>query len=229
MQMETGATDKVLGLFWDSDNDTFVFRCAFHRVPHELMAGQRRPTKREMLCICMSVFDPFGMLANFMIGAKLLIQETWTHGVSWDEPIPDVINQRWTTWQRELPNIASCIIPRCYTQWMTTSGDVHLHLFADASELAFAAAAYWRVGRPDGDFDVAFVAGKTRCAPPKLLSIPRLELQAAVLAVRLSVAIRAAHGIENARVFYWSDSRTVVSWIRSHHRRYKPFVAHRVA
>lgn len=228
MQLEATATDKVLGLFWDADADALVFRCAFTRVPPELLAGERRPTKREMLCMCMSVFDPFGMVANFMVGAKLLIQETWTHGVGWDDPIPDAIFERWTTWQRELPNIATCSLPRCYTPWLTTSDDVQLHIFADASELAFAAAAYWRVRRPDGEFDVAFVAGKTRCAPQKLLSVPRLELQAAVLAVRLGVTIRSAHEL-NVRTIYWSDSRTVVCWIRSHHRRYKPFVAHRVA
>lgn len=229
MELEPEATEKILGLSWDADADMLVFRCQFNRVPPDVLACERRPSKREMLSITMSVFDPFGMLANYMLCAKLLLQETWTIGVDWDAPIPDVIHGRWLAWQQELPRIATCRLPRCYSPWLMTSKDVQLHVFADASELAFAAVAYWRIGRPDGGWDVAFVTGKTRCAPKKLLSVPRLELQAAVLAVRLSVAIRSAHDVNNVRVAFWSDSRTVVCWIRSHHRRYKPFVAHRIA
>lgn len=108
------------------------------------------------------------------------------------------------------------------------STHIELHVFADASKEAFSAAAYWRIGRND-NYDVAFVAGKTRCAPLKPLSVPRLELQAAVLAARLADTIRNSHQINVDRVVMWSDSQTVLHWIRSVDRQYKPFVAHRVA
>lgn len=76
---------------------------------------------------------------------------------------------------------------------------------------------------------MAFIIGKTRCAPLKPLSIPRLELQAAVLASRLAKTVRECHDIHISRTVMWSDSQTVLHWIRSEKRRYKPYVAHRIA
>lgn len=205
-----------------------AWRCKFHRVASDVVNGQRRPTKREMLSLTMSVYDPL-MLANFMVAAKILLHETWTIGVAWDDPIPSVIHERWAEWLKQLPRIAACQLPRCYSPSFTISSEIELHLFADASESAVAAVGYWRVRRSDGKWDVSFVTGNTRCAPRNILSIPRLERQAAVLAVRLSNTIQSAHECNISRVVYWTDARTVISWVRSQNRRFKPFVAHRIA
>lgn len=124
--------------------------------------------------------------------------------------------------------LSHCRLPRCYSPQLRTTPSVQLHVFADASEAAFAAIAYWRV-QHDNKFIVSFIAGKTKCSPLKLLSIPRLELQAAVLTTRLTATIREHHDINLTRTVMWSDSKTVLQCIRSDHRRYKPFVAYRIA
>ncbi|XP_058817850.1 uncharacterized protein LOC131681156 [Topomyia yanbarensis] len=106
---------------------------------------------------------------------------------------------------------------------------MELHIFVDASEEAYAAVAYFRIVPPDGDIKVALVAAKTKVAPLKPMSIPRLELQAAVLGIRLMKFILESHPVKIARRVLHSDSSTFLSWIRCDPRRYKQYVALRVA
>lgn len=84
----------------------------------------------------------------------------------------------------ELPKVRELRIPRCYSPFMSRAKIIDLHVFVDASESAFAAVGYFRITTDDDEVDVSFVGGKTRVAPQKQLSIPRLELQAAVLAMK---------------------------------------------
>lgn len=81
---------------------------------------------------------------------------------------------------------------RCYSVGLTTTNKIQLHIFADASEEAFAAVAYWRITSKNG-VQIAFIAGKVKCAIMKTLSVPRLELQASVLATRLYNLIKDCH------------------------------------
>lgn len=222
------AADRILGMSWDTLEDAFMFQPTFAHLQEDVINGLKPPTKRQVLSVAMSVFDPFGLLADYMLHAKLIVQDLWRVGSGWDEPIPTALQERWTSWFTQMNTLRECRIPRCYSPKLQSSSNVQLHVFADASQSAFAAVAYFRVQHNDG-IDVAFIVGKTKCAPLKLLSIPRLELQAAVLAARLTSTIREHHQINISRTVLWSDSKTVLQWIRSDHRRYKPFVAHRIA
>ena len=76
--------------------------------------------------------------------------------------------------------------------------------------------------------DVRFVAAKSRVAPLKELTIPRLKLQAAVLASRLQVTIKKECRFQFEETFLFTDSAIVLAWVRSTARRYKPFVSSRV-
>ncbi|XP_037945155.1 uncharacterized protein LOC119677741 [Teleopsis dalmanni] len=98
----------------------------------------------------------------------------------------------------------------------------------DASQVAFAAALCPRI-KHQYVVDVVFVCGKTRIVAQKLLSMSRLELQAAVLATRLSTLEVDRHEINISRIVFWTDSNTVLCWVHSRHRRFKPFVGHRIA
>lgn len=222
-------TEKILGMNWDTETDCFLFATRFSRVNPDVVSGAKNPTKREILSASMSVFDPFGFLAEFMLAAKLILQDLWGLDVGWDQPVPNVIKVRWQAWCAQIERTHLCRIPRCYSSEILNSPDLQLHVFADASEVAFAAVAYWRVVSANGEVDLAFIAGKTKCAPLKILTIPRLELQAAVLATRLVAEIRECHELPIAKVVLWTDSRTILHWIRSDQRKYKPFVAFRVA
>ena len=80
------------------------------------------------------------------------------------------------------------MIPRWYGFHRGQCQNVMLHVFCDASEIAYGAVAYFRA-MIDGHVDVSFVINKTRLAPIKTLTIPCLELQGAVVASRLKSKI----------------------------------------
>ncbi|XP_075152088.1 uncharacterized protein LOC142226096 [Haematobia irritans] len=222
-------TEKILGMFWFPKDDAFGFVLKFTRVPASVLNGDRIPTKSEVLSLTMSIFDPFGALANVVIGSKILLQEMWGRKIDWNSPIPLDIYEKWYEWYTGLVDIQEIRIPRCYG-YRTDNGDSHveLHIFVDASEIAFATVAYWRISN-DMETRLIFVAGKARCAPIKQLSVPRLELQSAVLGVRLKDSIISSHDMKPMIVTFWSDSKTVIRWIQSDSRQYKPFVAHRIS
>ncbi|KAI5636255.1 pao retrotransposon peptidase domain-containing protein [Phthorimaea operculella] len=106
--------------------------------------------------------------------------------------------------------------------------DRQLHVFCDASSEAFAAAVYWRLEEEDGTVRVILVAAKARVAPLRAQTIPRMELQAALLGARLASAITTEHREKPSKTIYWSDSKTTLQWIRNDNAKHTPFVAHRV-
>ena len=218
---------RVLGLHWNPNQDAFTFICKFNKVNDEIVNGNKRPTKREMLKLVMSVFDPLGFLAHFTVKARILLQEVWRSEIGWDDEITTDLFKKWCLWLQELKNIPEVRIPRCYSLELNQASNVQLHLFCDASEKAFSAVAYLRV-ETGNKIDVTFVMAKTRVAPLKAISIPRMELQAAVMATRLCKTIQEGHEIKINDYRFWSDSKTVLCWLRSDSRNFKPFVSHRV-
>ena len=112
---------------------------------------------------------------------------------------------------------------------MVSPTSIQLHLFGDASQKAFCAVAYFRFEYPGGERQCAFVAAETRVAPVKPLSIPSLELQAAVLSVRLACMIQKEHDYEVSSTCYWSDSSAVIGQIRGESKRHPAFTANRLS
>lgn len=229
---ETNAFDdnieRILGMHWSPNSDLFLFILKFYKVPKDILELKSIPTKRQLLSVTMSVFDPFGFVADFMIAVKILMQEVWRSGIEWDAKLPQEIYAKFKSWLQELPKIAQFKISRFYFIDCDKIS-IELHLFCDASEEALAAVAYWRVVNSSGS-KVVFVTGKTACAPMRFHSIPKLELQAAVMAARLKDTVLKCHDRVNVKkTVFWCDSHTVIRWIRSDHRKYKQFVANRVA
>lgn len=223
------STEKVLGMIWQPFTDTFRYELKFHQLDPDIITGERCPSKRELLSVIMSIFDPLGFLANFLISAKLLMRELWKFKLLWDEALPIAIRTAWDKWSENLQKVVHIQIPRYYFL-KNLPEQLQLHIFVDASEDAFAAVAYWRFVTSDEEASITFVCAKTKCAPLKPLTIPRLELQAAVLGTRMKQMIIEEHKtIQVNRCVFWTDSKTVIKWIASQNRRYKPFVAHRVA
>ncbi|XP_055590318.1 uncharacterized protein LOC129742446 [Uranotaenia lowii] len=231
LNLEHTDVERVLGMHWLPREDSLAYSTSFQPELSELIASKRRPTKRQVLRCLMSIFDPLGLLAAFVVQGKVLLQDIWRAGTLWDEEINDRANGKWTTWIEQFPLIAELRIPRCYYLGANNNTYRHLelHLFADASEDAYAAVAYFRIPNPAGGFRISLVAAKTKVAPLRHWSIPRLELQSAVLAARLGTFIKAGHKLRIERTVFWSDSSTVLAWIRSDHRRYSQFVACRVS
>ena len=102
-----------------------------------------------------------------------------------DQPITGQVSDTWETCKTELLDMAKLSIPRCYNKSEGRMVQRQRHVFADASETAFSAVAYLRLQSEDGIHHCSFVLGKVKLAPVKPLTVPRLELQAAVLTVRI--------------------------------------------
>ncbi|XP_036347004.1 uncharacterized protein LOC118756341, partial [Rhagoletis pomonella] len=220
--------DKVLGMYWNTLTDCFEFHTRFHKIARDVLDCTRPPTKRELLGIVMAIYDPFGFLANVTVCMKILLQSLWKRQVDWDEAIPNQLVVQWTSWWTSFQKVNKLSIPRCHSTMLPVADEVQLHVFVDASSSAYAAVAYLRICKGE-DVDIAFVAAKSRCAPLKGMTIPRLELQAAVLGSRLQKSVVEYHDFNIHRIVLWSDSKTVLLWIRSTTREYKQFVAGRIA
>ncbi|XP_055622986.1 uncharacterized protein LOC129766479 [Toxorhynchites rutilus septentrionalis] len=224
------SVERVLGIAWLPEQDIFTFTLLLPVELLSLVSGEIVPTKRRILRLVMSLFDPLGMISNFLIHGKVLFQELWRHGISWDEKIPEVTLGWWDKWAGQFPLLEQICIPRCYFPYydVESYNTLQLHVFVDASETAFACVAYFRIihrGQPR----CSLVASKAKVAPVKSLSIPRLELQAAVIGSRLIKSVTNNHTLSVARRFIWSDSSTVLAWIKSDTRKYKQYVAVRIS
>ena len=158
----------------------------------------------------------------------LPLQQLWQIGLSWDEEVPPNERIKWMTLFEEMTALNDVKFDRCLTP-PGAHGDPSLVVFCDASRLAFGACAYARWKLVDGRFGTRFVAAKTRVAPLKELTIPRLELQAAVLGSRLGKSILEESRFNFERVRYLSDSRVALAWIKGETRSFKPFVSCRAA
>lgn len=218
--------NKILGLYWNAERDELGFNTSMNRVPAPVRERKRAPTKREALSAVMSIYDPLGLLSHFTIRAKIILQSLWRLQITWDEPIPEEENELFATWLAQLTDVAQLRLPRSYTS--KKYKDIELHVLCDASEQAYAAVAYWRVVNCDDTVSIVLNAAKAKVAPRQAQTIPRLELQAAVIGARLADTLRKEHRIEVSRTVYWTDSSTVVHWIKHDMRRYTPFVAHRL-
>ncbi|XP_046868801.1 uncharacterized protein LOC124461315, partial [Drosophila willistoni] len=225
--VEITATEKVLGLYWMPNSDVFTFICKFARLKRNVLDSDKTPTKRELLQVLMSMYDPLGFISCFTVELKILLQEVWRSGIGWDAGLPDALLPKWIRWKRILTTIAGLTIPRCYFNSSDQIHDVQLHTFVDASELAYAAVCYLRIRQGERTY-LSFVASKAKVAPLSPLSIPRMELQAAVIGAKLSNRIQRNPRLSINSSCYWSDSKTVLKWLRMDPRKFQQFVMHRV-
>ncbi len=219
-------TERVLGMWWNPEEDVFTFNTNFKKVDPSLLEG-RRPTKREATSLLMSIFDPLGILANFKIKGLILLQWTWRCGIGWDDEVTDDIYEKWKEWVENLKLTVNVKLPRLYCRDIHLATSVELHIFTDSSEEACAVTCYLRV-KIGETIIVAFVAAKANVAPNKKLTIPRLELLSAATGANLADTVQSELRVKiNGRTF-WTDSKTVLMWIRSETLRFKEYVANRV-
>ena len=171
--------ERALGVRWFVETDQLGF---------EIKTVTRPETKRGILSTVCSLYDPLGFAAPVALTARALIQDVWKAKLDWDQPLNEHFVSRWRSWTTQLQSLSELRIPRCYfpPRFDALRCKLQLHIFSDASEVGYGAAAYLRIQDPDGPVHCSFVMGKARNSPIKFTSIPRLELQAAVLATRLT-------------------------------------------
>ncbi|KAH9634311.1 hypothetical protein HF086_011571, partial [Spodoptera exigua] len=217
---EQPSTIKVLGLKWDPASDAFLF---------DVRSSNRSCTKRNILSEIARVFDPLGFLSPLTIKAKVLLQKLWLLGVSWDESPPEDIACVWKAFCDQLSIIQDLKVPRCLTARRVQAYE--LHGFCDSSELAYGAVLYMRILFTDDTIQVLPLCAKARVAPINKLSLPRLELCAAVVLADLVKFVLDTYNNKMSinSTHLWSDSTVVLSWLRSHSSRWNTFVANRVS
>ena len=121
-------------MVWSPENDIFTFSTTFPRVNQRLVTEEKHPSKREVLKLIISVFDPLCLLAVMTIRRKILMQDLWRAGVNWDSAIPENLKLKWDMWLADLKTATETRIPRCYTLGIGEIRNIELHIFCDASE-----------------------------------------------------------------------------------------------
>ncbi|XP_042143854.1 uncharacterized protein LOC121834178 [Ixodes scapularis] len=219
-------TSKVLGMMWDHEGDCFIYKV---EALLEFLSANV-DTKRFILKAASRVFDPLGLIAPFVLTAKLLFQKLWTLGISWDEELPADLITEWHARTADLVQLHSLSIPRHVKRGIQAGANkVQLHVFVDASTKAYGSCAYFRTADDQGETATMLVVAKTRVAPIKPLSLPRLKLMGPNIGARLLRYIKQSYYDVELDYIMWTDSTVALSWVRGVPEKWKPFVKNRVA
>ena len=221
IDMKLDSVMKVLGLTWDRETDSFKYSV-------QLPSQENPITKRKVISTISQLFDPLGWVAPTVITAKIFIQKLWLSGIGWDDELPPNLIKEWLTYRSDLLQLSRFNMTR-WVDTRATDSSMELHGFCDASSVAFAAVVYLRNVDADGVVHVNLITAKTKVAPIKQVSIPRLELCGAVLLSKLIKEVAEVLKIPNSQLHAWTDSTVVLAWLSSHPSRWKTFVGNRVS
>ena len=220
---------KVLGLKWipsSAEEDDFLGFEGFLSQDDAIPS-----TKRAVLSIICRIFDPLGLIGPYILQAKILFQEIWRAGLSWDAVLPEDMASEFQDWMESGESLKDLYLTRSYFSglpWRPIEDQIEIHAFGDASERAYGTCLYLRVWTNSG-YRVALVMSRTRVAPIKRGSLPRLELLSALLCARMAEYVRAALGLDRTTVTCYTDSTASLWWIKGDPLRFKTFVANRVS
>ena len=226
LDMENLPTESVLGLKWNTEDDSFVWDVA-EKLSRFL--NTEPVTRRDLVSAAYSLFDPLGFIAPYVMKAKLLLQMLVRKGVGWDDPLGEDERAQWRRWLEDLPRLSEIRVNRCFKP--AVFGDIveiQLHLFSDASRSGYSAVAFLCLTDSDKQVYCAFVMGKARLAPIREILISRLELTAAVVSVKLSKTVREEINLKIGRTVYWTDSTSVLKCINSEGKRFHTFESNRL-
>ena len=166
--------ERALGFAWEINSDEFTFRIKENCKP---------VTRRGILSVVASLYDPLGLIAPATLQAKSLLQNLCKDKLGLDDAISEKDASIWRRWMVELPSLSNLKVTRCYKP--TGFGKListELHTFCDASEFGYGSCCYLRLRDDRGNVHTSLVMGKSRLAPLMRVTIPRLELTAAVTA-----------------------------------------------
>ncbi|KAJ8385589.1 hypothetical protein AAFF_G00184510 [Aldrovandia affinis] len=213
--------ERALGIQWCTESDTFQFK----------MQPQDKPVTRQgILSVVSSIYDPLGFLPPFVLPVKLLLRDLCREKRGWDEEIRDGRAQIWRKWLADLEQLSSFHVERSIkpTGFGPTK-TAQLHHFSDASENGYGTVTYILLTNTQGKKHISFLMGKSRVAPLKQVTIPRMELMAAVVAVKVDKMMKQELQVPLERSIFWTDSTTVLKYIENETARFKTFVANRIS
>ncbi|XP_068221310.1 uncharacterized protein [Palaemon carinicauda] len=212
--------ERTLGMEWCTETDTFNFN---------VKPIQRPSTRRNVLSIVSSIFDPLGMISPFILTGKKVLQTLCKQDLGWDDPIPETVIIEWENWLSQLPKLKDIKVERCYKPANMNVIDYELHHFSDASEKGYGQCSYLRMTDANGQVHTRLVMAKSRVSPLKTFTIPRLELTAALASVKVSYFLKKELKVNISKEVFWVDSTIVLGYIANQCKQFKVFVANRVA
>ncbi|KAL7840982.1 hypothetical protein SRHO_G00246730 [Serrasalmus rhombeus] len=175
------------------------------------------------------VKDLAALCHKVTLPAKLMLQELCRKNYGWDDQIPQSLKQQWIKWLTDLQQVNAFKVDRCIkAQDFGQPDHAQLHHFSDASENGYGTVTYLRL-QNQNNIHVSFLLGKSRVAPLNQITIPRLELTAAVLAVRIDKMLRTELQLPLDNSCFWTDSTSVLKYIKNEEKRFRTFVANRVS
>jgi hypothetical protein len=211
---------RTLGVLWCLDSDTFQF---------DMVQNNRPLTRRGILSIVSAIYDPLGMISPIVLTGKQILQHMCADQLGWDDPLPEGLSSKWVNWYSDLRNLPSLKVSRCVKP--PNFGNIQvaeMHHFSDASTCGYGQCSYIRLVNENGQVHCSLLMGKSRVVPLKPITIPRLELAAAVLSVKISLFLKQELDYPNLKHFFWTDSEVVLGYICNEARRFHVFVANRV-
>lgn len=214
--------EKTLGIQWCIESDFLQFK---------IVLNDRPLTRRGVLSTLSSVYDPLGLISPFILVGKQILQEMCRNQIDWDSPIPYTLRTRWEKWRINLQQfqnlhveVARCFKPKDFGKVITAE----LHHFSDASTMGYGQCSYIRLVDDQDNINCSLVMAKSRVTPLKSITVPRLELTAAVVSVRMNLLLRNELESTNMTEWFWTDSSVVLGYIANNTRRFHVFVANRV-
>ena len=220
LKNRNGSIVGAVGMKWRLESDTLMFRIEIQDKPL---------SRRGILSTVSSIFDPLGLISPFLLLGKQLLQVLCRNSAKWDDPIPDDIRLKWEKWRLDLMKLSELEVPRC---WKPPDFSVvkttELHYFSDASLQGYGTCVYLRMIDEEDHVATSLVIAKSRVTPSKIVTIPRLELMAAVVSVRVSNFLHKQLPIQNVAEYFWTDSQVVLGYIANEARRFQIYVANRV-
>ena len=211
---------RSLGTYWCIELDTLGFHIELKHKPL---------SRRGILSTISSVYDPLGIVSPVILTGKQIWQDLCRQKVAWGDPVSDEITARWERWRIALPLLEKVKLNRCVKPpGFGTPLQTEVHRFSDASESGIGQVSYLRVVNANGDVHVSFLMAKSRVAPIKPISIPRMELTAAVVSINVTKMLQSELDYDNLWSVYYTDSEVVIGYISNDARRFHVYVGNRV-
>lgn len=218
LYFETEQKIKTLGVGWETGSDQLCIEVQSCTTDHW--------TKRKIFSAIAKLYDPLGLISPVVAWAKIRMQHLWLVTVDWDDPVPEDISRKWEEFASQLSLLGAYGVSRFI--WLLSPETVQFHVFTDASEAGYGACIYARSTKQE-QTRIELIAAKSRVAPLKRLSLPRLELCAALLGAKLYAKVSAALRMEGISCWFWSDSTVTLHWIQSPPNTWQTFIGNRTS
>ena len=221
LQQDELPVERALGVQWCTSSDSFKFK---------IQLPDKPCTRRGILSVVSSVYDPMGFLAPLLLPVKLILRNLCKEKRGWDEEIPEKPQRTWKKWLADLDKLSDLSMSRCFKSSSFGPTKVaQVHHFSDASQDGYGVVSYLLLTNGCEEKHVCFLMGKSRVAPLKQVTIPRMELTAAMVSVKVDRMLKDELQVPLTDSIFWTDSTTVLRYIKNDALRFKTFVANRVS